>query len=372
MVQRTKEPQYPPRAGRLHDLRGRRRAKAAFTLPRARLCATRAAPRQAQEDRGAKQRQVPVPAHIDDLKATEMRTRPRPDFREINAFIRRALDSVGTGGKKETQDIQILIEEAREDLSGTASRVGEWEEFELHQAHTLLDAGFARLAILSVGKAVAIQSLSREEYAFGLDLVRKQARAAAAVEISAASAKVVRLDTASDLKTNEALIATRLEEVQKETARHLLERQVATATELEKKNMDEAYELFLAQEKAMETLQQGEEKILAHMDDLERTLSWMAGGYMDQAASRDSVFDEVCANIQDTQRETAQLLKGHQERIAIELAKHQKHLAASLSSSEKSDALRLKTEQDEAAAQLRERQQIKAIKRSRTDEDGAS
>lgn len=294
------------------------------------------------------------------------------DFEKMDRFIYGAMNDAGGASGQETQAIQSLIEETRTVLSEEAPNIGEWENLELRQAHVLLDAGFPQLAVISVGKAIAINCLSLEEYAFGFAIVKRQTRAVSEIDLANASAKVIRQDTAQKLNTSEKLVATHLEEVQEQTAKRLLERQVAAADELEQKNLDKAYELSLTQEKALEVLHEGEKKIVSHMHDLEHTLSWMAGGYAQRIMPFGSVFDEIYRDIQNTQKDTARILKQHQESIASDLKKHQMHIAESLKASEKYNAANLKAEQEDMAIHLKEEQEIKALKKALADKDASS
>lgn len=294
------------------------------------------------------------------------------DFEKMDRFIYGAMDDAGGASGQEKQAIQSLIDETRTVLSEEAPNIGEWEDLELRQAHILLDTGFPQLAVISVGKAIAISCLSPEEYAFGFAIVKRQTRAVSEIGLADASAKVIRQDTAQILNASEKLVATHLEEVQEQTAKRLLERQVAAADELEQKNLDEAYELSLTQEKALEALHEGEKKIASHIHDLEHTLSWMAGGYAQQIMPSGSVFDEIYHHIQSTQKETAHLLKKHQESIASDLRKHQMHIAGSLKASEEYNAASLKVEQEDMAIHLKEEQEIKALKKALADKDAAS
>lgn len=182
------------------------------------------------------------------------------DFEKMDRFIYGAMNDAGGANGQETRTIQSLIDETKTVLSEKSSNIGEWEDLELRQAHILLDAGFLHLAVISVGKAIAISCLSPEEYAFGFAVVNRQARAVSEIGLANASAKVILQDTAQNLKTSEKLVAMHLEEAQEQTAKRLLERQVAAADELEQKNLDEGYELSLTQEKALEALHEGEKK----------------------------------------------------------------------------------------------------------------
>jgi AraC-like DNA-binding protein len=294
------------------------------------------------------------------------------DFEKVDRFIYGAMNDAGGTSGQETQTIQDLIDETRTVLSEETPNISEWEDLELRQAHILLDAGFPQLAFISVGKAIAINCLLPEEYAFGFAVVKRQTRAVSEVGLASASAKVIRQDTAQNLNASEKLVATRLEEVQEQTAKKLLERQVAAASALEQKNLEEAYELSLTQEKALETLHEGEKKIVSHMHDLEHTLSWMAGGYAHQVIPSGTIFDEIYRDIQNTQKETARILKQHHENIASDLKKHQVYIAESLKASEKSDAVNLKTVQEEKAVHLKEEQEIEALKKALADKDAAS
>lgn len=294
------------------------------------------------------------------------------DFEKMDRFIYGAMNDAGEASGQKTQTIQGLIDETRTALSEEATNIGEWEDLELRQAHILLDAGFPQLAVISVGKAIAISGLLPEEYAFGVTIVKRQTRAVSEIDLANASAKMLRQDVAQNLNTSEKLVAERLEEAQEQTAKKLFERQVAAASALEQKNRDEAYELLLAQEKALEILHEGEKKIVSHMHDLEQTLSWMAGGYTGQIMPSSSVFDEIYRNIQNTQKETARVLKQHQESIACDLKKHQIHIAESLKASEKVDALVLKIDQETEAIHLKEEHEIKALKKALADKNAVS
>jgi hypothetical protein len=292
------------------------------------------------------------------------------DFEKMDRFIYGAMDDAGGTGGQETQTIQSLIDETRAALS--VSHSDEWEDLELHQARILLDGGFPQLAVISVGKAIAISGLSLEEYAFGFAIIKRQTRAVSETGLARTSTTVIHQDTAQNLNISEKLIATHLEEVQEQTAKKLLERQVVAASALEQKNRDEAYELLLTQEKALSALHEGEKKIVSHMHDLEHTLSWMAGGYTQQIMPSGSVFDEIYRDIQSTQKETALLLKQHQESISSALKKHQMHIAESLKTLEKADAVNLKVEQEVMAVHLKEEQEIKAVKKAFAGKDAAS
>lgn len=291
------------------------------------------------------------------------------DFKNLNKFISDLFNSPEDNPDKETTSLRYLIEETRSSLAVENFPIGEWEELELDQSHILLDAGLSRLAMISVIKAIAIYNLSVEEYTFGLSIVRRQTGAVSKMDASRAAAITTRHETAQDLTAAESMVAAHLDRVQEETARRLLDRQLKTASELEKKNSHDAYELLLAQEKAMESLQEGERKIVSHMRDLEQTLSWMGGGYVDQIMPSGSVFDDIYRSIQETQKETALTLKKHQEMIAFNLKKHQKQLAESLKMTEKSEALHLATEQKVAATHLKEAQTLKEIKKEYKDTD---
>lgn len=69
-------------------------------------------------------------------------------------------------------DIRKLIDSIRGTLAKPDQQLGAWEAAELNDADQALQAGYARLALISVARAVAVSELADDEYVFGFKLAR--------------------------------------------------------------------------------------------------------------------------------------------------------------------------------------------------------
>lgn len=260
--------------------------------------------------------------------------------------------------------VQKLIDQVTDSLTAPGRKLGPWEISELNYAKHALNAGFSKLALISAGKALAVQQLLKDEYAFGL-------RSAQHRELKAEYAK--------DLLSDQKEAADVLSHIEKESAQRLRSTEESAATELgiaQRKaasalideNLTDAITLARAQVEGIDKLEKTEAQKTTLHKEREQVLSWMTGGYSVDS-SREPPLENAHVLVSDAQKRAAQELKDHQHKTATDLKENQTQIASDLKETRKQSASSLKAQQKQTSRELAEAQATKAINKMDTDND---
>ena len=305
-------------------------------------------------------------------------------FRELNLQIVKMfseLDSAYYGGAFD--GVQKFIDQVREVLAPQDQQIGLWEASELNHADCALRAGFPRLAMISVGKALAVHQLGADEYAFGFDQIRRGMAALAEADRARAEVMVFRDKAAAILRADQkgeaqslliaqGNVANDLELTQKEAASELSHFQEETAVGLARENLTEAAGLAEKNAGELKIFVEREVRDNLHQQGLGELLSWAAGGYSIEGPKSYASATGLCETMAADKEEAALQLKDRQDGVAKRLKETQVDTARTLQESQSSSAVQLKIEQKQVASKLTEGQTVKAIQKGMLDEGSTS
>lgn len=251
--------------------------------------------------------------------------------------------------------VRNLLRDVRHALG---QQPGAWEALELQDAERALAAGFPRLALISAGKAIAVQQLSPPEYSFGFESARQRKTGEILMENE---------EMRHILEGVEADAAKKLESTQKKAATALAESQHKAAAALMDANEAAATALQNVQKAGLEDLKACEKKEAEQRHELENAISWMGGEYGTPVSARDIAIETDHALHLGTDKKAALDLKEQQDKTADDLKKEQAETARGLRKNEEHDAARLKVEQKHTVEEMKERRILMSLRTGKTD-----
>jgi hypothetical protein len=274
-------------------------------------------------------------------------------------------------------DVQALIDDVRGSLSPADEQVGIWEAIELNAADRALATGFPQLALIFTAKALAIFQLSREEYKYGLDLLRGETAAIAQNEQAQMQASAAREATAAHLLAVDTAAAEALTGAQIKAAKDLARAQQRFAIDLRREQNEDAINLVeeniqdaarLASDGAEEIQKFAANEIQrnVYQGELEQIVSWASGSY----SVAPSLFsgESFCEVMHRDRSIAAMQLKTHQQKAAKKLRLSHEKLAKNLAQFVKVEADYLKASQRQTAIELAEKKTVQAIRKKIKEE----
>lgn len=262
--------------------------------------------------------------------------------------------------------VQKLVVQTTNILTATSQPLGPWEKAELSHAQRALNSGHSKLALIAVGKALAVHQLTQVEYDYGFNFMTR---------------KISKEEYANDLLADQKEAAEALRLVEKDAAQRLSSAEICAATELDKsqktaasaliqENLVDARMLAIAQAPDLKRLKKEELEKIAHNREREHVISWMTGGYsVEPPAGLDSAPENAHTHASNTQQRAAQELEGSQNMAAIALKISQHKTATNLKENQTQAAINLNEHQEKTARKLAADQESRAVNKTKNDQE---
>jgi hypothetical protein len=294
-------------------------------------------------------------------------------FRETSIHILRMfVEDPYLPQNRSAYDVQGIIDDVRRALSPDNEQIGIWEGIELNAADRALAKGFPQLALIFTAKALAVFQLSKEEYTYGLDLLRRETASVSQSERTQTQVLAAREAEALNLLAVEAAAAHSLTQAQTKAAKDLARAQQRFAIDLRREqdgeslnlveeNAQDAARLAAESAKEIQRFAANEMQRNIYQGELEQIISWASGSYA--VAPTLPSTESFCEVMYRDRSAAAAHLKTHQQKAAEKLRLSHGKLAKSLAQFVKVEADYLKESERQAAIELVERQIVKAIRK---------